>query len=71
MAAMAGALGVRLEKPGQYTLGEGPLPGVTAIDAGVRVMRGAALLGAVALTGISLGWPSGIVRLVSWLNHIR
>jgi len=26
MAAMAGVLGVRLEKPGHYSLGEGPLP---------------------------------------------
>jgi adenosylcobinamide-phosphate synthase len=38
MAAMAGALGVALEKPGAYRLGEGPLPTVESIDRAVRVM---------------------------------
>jgi adenosylcobinamide-phosphate synthase len=54
MAAMAGALRVRLVKPHHYTLGEGPLPGVTEIELGVRIMRWAALLGTavLALLGI-------------------
>lgn len=38
MAAMAGALGIALEKPGAYRLGEGPLPTVESIDRAVRVM---------------------------------
>lgn len=38
MAAMAGALGVALEKPGAYRLGRGPLPTVECIDRAVRVM---------------------------------
>ncbi len=41
MAAMAGALGVRLEKPGAYRLGSGALPSVRAIGEAVRVMVGA------------------------------
>ncbi len=41
MAAMAGALGVVLEKPGGYRLGSGDLPTVEAIGRAVRVMAGA------------------------------
>lgn len=37
MSAMAGALGVRLEKPGSYVLGEGPLPGPGDMKRGVAV----------------------------------
>jgi adenosylcobinamide-phosphate synthase len=48
MAAMAGALGVRLEKRGHYRLGEGPAPGA---DAGWRALRIAA--GAAILTGLA------------------
>lgn len=54
LAAMAGALRIRLEKPGHYTLGQGPLPGVTDIEVGVRIMRSAALLATIALAGIAL-----------------
>jgi adenosylcobinamide-phosphate synthase len=54
MAAMAGALRVRLAKPRHYTLGEGPLPGVTEIELGVRIMRWAALLGTGTITVIGL-----------------
>jgi len=37
MSAVAGALGVRLEKPGSYILGEGPLPGPGDMKRGVAV----------------------------------
>ena len=39
MAAMAGALGVTLEKRGHYRLGDGPPPDVAAIDRATRVAR--------------------------------
>jgi len=39
MAAMAGALGVTLEKHGHYRLGDGPPPDVAAIDRAMRVAR--------------------------------
>jgi adenosylcobinamide-phosphate synthase len=42
MAAMAGALGVTLEKRGHYRLGDGPPPGVAAVDRSVRVFTAAA-----------------------------
>ena len=42
MAAMAGALGVTLEKRGHYRLGDGPPPDVAAVDRAVRVFAGAA-----------------------------
>jgi adenosylcobinamide-phosphate synthase len=42
MAAMAGALGVTLEKLGHYRLGDGPPPDVAAMDRAVRVFAGAA-----------------------------
>lgn len=41
MAAMAGALGVALEKPGGYRLGSGELPTAGAIGRAVRVVVGA------------------------------
>jgi len=51
MAAMAGALGVALEKPGHYRLGDGAPPDVASIDRALRVERWAAALcvGAAAL----------------------
>jgi adenosylcobinamide-phosphate synthase len=53
MAAMAGALGVALEKAGHYRLGDGPPPDVEAIDRAMRVARWAAALG-LALAGLVL-----------------
>jgi adenosylcobinamide-phosphate synthase len=44
MAAMAGALGVSLEKAGHYRLGEGPPPDPETIDRAMRVERWAAAL---------------------------
>ncbi|MBI4247548.1 MAG: cobalamin biosynthesis protein, partial [Candidatus Rokubacteria bacterium] len=44
MAAMAGALGVVLEKPGQYRLGKGRLPAARDIPPAVRLVRIASLL---------------------------
>ncbi len=38
MAAMAGALGVALEKPGAYRLGTGGLPTVATVDRAVRLI---------------------------------
>jgi len=43
MSAMAGALGVRLEKKGYYKLGEGPLPGPLHVRLGLRLAVAAAL----------------------------
>ena len=42
MAAMAGALGVTLEKHGHYRLGGGAAPGITDIDRAVRIAASAA-----------------------------
>jgi cobalamin biosynthesis protein CobD/CbiB len=44
MAAMAGALGVTLEKRGAYRLGEGPGPAPADIGRAVRVVAAAAAL---------------------------
>lgn len=52
MAAMAGALGVSLEKPGAYRLGRGPLPTARDIERGLRVMLAAALF--ALATGLML-----------------
>src|SRR5215467_3887189 len=48
MAAMAGALGVTLEKRAHYRLGAGAPPDLAAIDRGVRVFAAAASLSLVA-----------------------
>jgi adenosylcobinamide-phosphate synthase len=49
MAAMAGALGVTLEKPGAYQLGSGSVPDAEDIEAAIRVMTGATVLGVALL----------------------
>jgi cobalamin biosynthesis protein CobD/CbiB len=56
MAAMAGALGVTLEKRGHYRLGDGPPPNPDAIDRALRVARWAA---ALALVGAGLALLPG------------
>jgi len=60
MAAMAGLLGVVLDKPGHYRLGDGAPPGAPAIARAWRAVRVAAGL-AVLLTFVTLGvrhaWP--------------
>jgi adenosylcobinamide-phosphate synthase len=56
MAAMAGALGVTLEKPAAYRLGRGPMPDVADIERGIAIAAraaGLALLGMLALTVVS------------------
>lgn len=45
MTAMAGALGVTLEKPGAYRLGDGPPPSAADIARAVRVLLTAATVG--------------------------
>lgn len=49
MAAMAGALGVTLEKPGAYRLGDGRLPTRDAIARAIRVFVAATVIGMGAL----------------------
>ncbi len=57
MAAMAGLLGVALEKPGHYQLGrEGSPPSAESIGAAWRIVRVAALLAAV----LSIVLPGGL-----------
>jgi adenosylcobinamide-phosphate synthase len=48
MAAMAGALGVAVEKPGAYRLGEGALPTAAHVRRSVRITLGASALAAAA-----------------------
>jgi adenosylcobinamide-phosphate synthase len=54
MAAMAGALGVTLEKTGHYRLGLGPVPDVGVIERAVRVADRAVLLTLAA--GLCVLW---------------
>jgi len=53
MAAMAGALGVALEKSGAYRLGDGRLPTAPHIRRGVRVVVSAAAI--LLIVGLALG----------------
>ncbi len=55
MAAMAGALGVTLEKPGQYQLGVGPFPGPHTIGQAVRLVQLATLLLVLVAASVALG----------------
>jgi adenosylcobinamide-phosphate synthase len=52
MSALAGALGVGLEKPGLYCLGDGPRPRTVDIERGIRVVFAAAM----ATTAMAIGW---------------
>lgn len=54
MAAMAGALGVALEKRGHYRLGDGPPPDPAAIDRAMRVQRWATAL-CLGVAALALG----------------
>ena len=51
IAAMAGALGVTLQKPAAYRIGRGPLPGIADIECSIAIARwavGLSLLGMIA-----------------------
>jgi adenosylcobinamide-phosphate synthase len=49
MAAMAGALGVSLEKPGAYHLGAGRFPDAGDIEAAIKVMTAASAISLIVL----------------------
>jgi len=55
MSAMAGALGVTLEKPGAYRLGAGDLPIAADIERSLRVLGAAAVVSLVVLIAAYLG----------------
>jgi adenosylcobinamide-phosphate synthase len=60
MAAMAGALGVALEKPGAYRLGSGGLPGSEQIERSLRVFAAAVCVSlAVLIAACLVGRPAG------------
>lgn len=60
MAAMAGALGVALEKPGAYRLGMGALPSATEIERSLRVFAVAVCVSLAVLVAVCLvGRPAG------------
>jgi adenosylcobinamide-phosphate synthase len=52
MAAMAGALGVVLEKPGAYRLGAGAMPRAADVERAVRVMTAACAVAIVAMMAV-------------------
>jgi adenosylcobinamide-phosphate synthase len=54
MSAMAGALGVTLDKPGAYTLGAGAAPTPADIARAVRLLTSAAALALPAIVALSL-----------------
>lgn len=56
MAAMAGALGVALEKPGAYRLGSGALPTGDAIGRALRVVVSASGLAMAAAVALAIAW---------------
>jgi adenosylcobinamide-phosphate synthase len=60
MAAMAGALGVVLEKAGAYRLGTGKYPDCPDIERGLRIMVGAAV-----------GTTAGLLGLILLRNYSR
>jgi len=52
MAAMAGALGVTLQKPAAYRLGRGRLPVASDVERGIRLVARAAALTLAGLLAI-------------------
>jgi len=79
MAAMAGALGVTLEKRGHYRLGDGGPPDVAALDRAIRVFgaaAGASLVGVLVLLrvfscprGLTLGGGATTGRVATRHDH--
>ena len=57
MAAMAGALGVRLAKRDAYVLGDGPLPAVQDIRRSLALMAVAAALALIVAATLTIGLP--------------
>jgi len=71
MAAMAGALGVTLQKPAAYRLGHGPLPAAADVERGVAVARRAALLALLGMMTLrvvleKVHHPAMLATLSSW-----
>lgn len=54
MAAMAGALGVTLEKPGVYRLGTGALPGAADVERALKVFGAAVCVSLAVLVALCL-----------------
>ena len=54
MAAMAGALGVTLQKPGAYRLGHGPMPATADIERSIRLAARAAALALLGLMALRM-----------------
>ena len=71
MAAMAGALGVELEKAGHYRLGDGlGAPRVADIGKAVRIMMGAALVSVALVILLIAPLQPALGRRWPWaLNH--
>lgn len=65
MAAMAGALAVRLEKPGAYALGHGALPTAADIDRGLAIFARATAIG----VGLAV-FLRGVAQLLGIMNFI-
>jgi adenosylcobinamide-phosphate synthase len=69
MAAMAGALGVTLQKPAAYRLGGGPMPGPAEIERSIVLVRraaGVAVVGMIALKmALGTARDAGILALLS------
>jgi adenosylcobinamide-phosphate synthase len=55
MAAMAGALGVTLQKPAAYRLGQGRMPEPEDIERGIAIVRRAAVLAVLGILALRLG----------------
>jgi adenosylcobinamide-phosphate synthase len=54
MSATAGALGVTLQKPGAYCLGDGAPPAPADVTRGIRLVRRAAAISLGALAGVRM-----------------
>jgi len=69
MAAMAGALGVTLQKPGAYRLGHGPMPATADIERSIRLAARAAALALLGLMALRMmlekSRPDSILAVLS------
>jgi adenosylcobinamide-phosphate synthase len=61
MAAMAGALGVGLVKPGVYRLGDGEPPNAADIERGIRLMARAAVLAVLATLALAVSVGCSVI----------
>ncbi|ABK78600.1 cobalamin biosynthesis protein [Cenarchaeum symbiosum A] len=66
MAALAGALGTALEKPGHYTIGDGAEPDISHVRSSISIMKATCLLFCALVTAPMVA----VLSYIGWWIHV-